>query len=465
MSDEFIDSAQTDDELNSDQVREIVNDVYQRGGLTPPYVIDFSQRDESETEVRVFLKNECLHIVASNEPELKRALGRYVTESAWTRSDWILTTRVGLYTAVYCLLMIALAAFAASVSYLLPEMGYGVAVSASFVIAVVALWSSRQLAIKRYDLRRDFTKQMVELGCMTEFDAHDYEDTSSFAVHAGVLLIALGAALAIGLALPFDLEDMWIIIVEFALLLVAALMVMFKGAFKSIDTNVCYEEVDSEGEANHEGLEEEEDNFEDSEYLQAAFADIIERMSLWDSLNDKHDAEIQELRARYSNTQYAQCRGVYDYVEEGILFIDALDISEEAAERFGAAILATGSLHFYRNLSFTRRAIHGVAFFFGLVMLMVILLGGFMISMEFGIFSIVGTSIVFSKLWHTGWKQNEQVRRDLPLALQETRVFKDYELEFYRNHMFSTTSRFDFGFIIGFHLVLIFIGYLVLIWS
>ncbi|MFW9803220.1 MAG: hypothetical protein ACFFFC_11235 [Candidatus Thorarchaeota archaeon] len=465
MADEFIDSTQTDDELNSDQVREIVNDVYQRGGLTPPYVIDFSQRDESETEVKIILKNECLHVVASNEPELKRAIGRYLTESTWPRSDWLLTTRAGLYTAVCCFLMITLAAFAASVSYLLPEMGYGVTVSASFVIAIVALWSSRQMAIKRYDLRRDFTNQMVELGCMTEYDAHDYEDTSSFAVHAGFLLIALGAVLALGLAMPFDLEAMWIILVEFVLLLVAALIVLFKSAFKSIDTNVCYEEVDSEGEADHEAIEDEEDNFENSEYLQAAYTDIIERMSLWDSLNEKHEDEIQEINARYSKTQYAQCRGVYDYVEEGVLFIDALDISEEAAKRFGAAVLATGSLHFYRKLNFTRRAIHGVAFFFGLVMLMVILLGGFMISMEFGIVSLVGTSIVFSKLWHTGWKQNEQVRRDLPLALQETRVFKDYELEFYRNHMFSTTSRFDFGFIIGFHLVLIFIGYLVLIWS
>ncbi|MFW9889276.1 MAG: hypothetical protein ACFFER_13905, partial [Candidatus Thorarchaeota archaeon] len=257
----------------------------------------------------------------------------------------------------------------------------------------------------------------------------------------------------------------WIILVEFALLIVAVLIVMFKGAFKSIDANVCYEEYDSESEAEGEEIEEEEDNFEDSEYLQAAYTDIIERMSLWDSLNDKHDAEIQELRARYSKTQYAQCRGVYDYVEEGVLYIDAVDLSEEAARRFGAAVLATGSLPFYRDLSFTRRAIHGVAFFFGLVMLIVIILGGYIISVEFGLASIVFTSLVFSRLWYIGWKQNAQVRRDLPIVLRKTRVFKDYELEFYRNHMFSTTSRFDFGFIIGFHLVLIFMGYLILVWS
>ena len=188
-------------------------------------------------------------------------------------------------------------------------------------------------------------------------------------------------------------------------------------------------------------------------------------MSLWDSLKHKHDAEIQEIKARYSETKYSQCRGVYDYVEEGVLFIDAVDISEEVAKRFGAAVLATGSISFYRDLSFTRRAMYGVAFFFGLIMLMVILLGSIMISMEFGIASIVFTSLVFSKMWHIGWKNNEQARSDLPVALQKTRVFKDYELEFYCNHMFSTTSRFDYGFIIGFHMVLVVMGYLALIWG
>jgi hypothetical protein len=462
VGEESTDITELSNELENDRVRDIVNEVYQRKRLTPPYTIDYRQKGDFETEVQVFLKDECLHIVASNEPELKRAIGRFVVESTWPQRNWLLTTRAGLYTAVYCSIMIALTVSAASITYLFPEIGYWITVSTSLALAVIALWSSRQMAIKRYVLRRDFTNQMVELGCMTEFDAHDYEDTSSFVVHSAFFLIALGALLALGLAMPFDLEAVWIILAEFGLLLVAALIVLFKSAFKSIDTNVCYEESDSEDEDDSKGPEE-EDNFEDSEYLQAAFTDVIERMRLWGSLNDKHDVEIQELRARYSKTQYAQCRGVYDYVEADVLYIDAVDISEDAAKRFGAAVLAIGSLPFYRDLSFTRRAIHGVALFFGLVMLIVILLGGLMISMEFGIISIVGTSIVFSKLWHTGWKQNEQARRDLPVALQETRVFKDYELEFYRNHMFSTTFRFDFGFIIGFHMVLIFMGYLVLI--
>jgi hypothetical protein len=65
-------------------------------------------------------------------------------------------------------------------------------------------------------------------------------------------------------------------------------------------------------------------------------------------------------------------------------------------------------------------------------------------------------------MWHVGWRQNEEVRRDLPVALQKTHVFRDYELRFYRNHMFSTTSRFDFGFLIGFHVILIVIWYLLL---
>ena len=450
------------DELDNDRVREIVNDVYRRKGLAPPYTVEFRRRDESDTETIVYSQDECLNVVASNEPELKRAVGRHVIGSVWSRSDWLLGTRAGLYTAVYGFLMIALAIFAASFTYLFPEIGYWISVSCSTILAVIALWSSRLLAIKSYDLRRSFAIQMSDLGCMTEFDAHDYEETSSLIVHAAFFLVALGAILALGLAMPFDLEAVWIILAEFVLLLVAALIVLFKSAFKSIDTNLCYEENDAEYEEGREDIEE-EDNFEDSEYLQAAYTDVIEGMSLWDSLRDKHNSEIQELRARYSETQYAQCRGVYDYVEEGVLYIDAIDINEEAAKRFGAAVLATGSISFYRDLSFTRRAMHGMAFFFGLIMLIVILLGSIMISMEFGIASIVFTSLVFSKMWHIGWKNNEQARSDLPVALQKTRVFKDYELEFYYNHMFSTTSRFDYGFIIGFHMVLVVMVYLTLI--
>ena len=442
-----------DSELNDNIVREIVSGVYQRKGLPPPYAVDFRPRDESETKAFVYLQDECLHVVASNEPDLKRAIGRYIIKSVWSRRDWLLATRAGLYASVYGSIMIAIAIFAASFTYLSPAIGYWISISCSTIIAILALWSSRQLAIKSYDLRRSFAIQMADLECMTEFDAHDYEETSSLIVHSGFFIVALGVMLAILLAMPFDLEAVWIIIPEAVLLLVAALIVLFKSPFKSIDTNLCYEENDSE---------EEEDKFDDSDYLQEAFTEIIEHMSLWGSLKAKHASDIQALRARYFETRYAQCRGVYDYVEDGTLYIDAVDISEEAARRFGAAVLATGSLSFYRDLSFSRRAIMGAAFFFGLIMLMVILLGGLMISKEFGIASIVITSLVFSKMWHIGWKQNEEVRRDLPVALQKTRVFKDYELRFYQNHMFSTTSRFDFGFLVGFHVVLAVMGYLLL---
>ncbi|MFW9964678.1 MAG: hypothetical protein ACFFCX_14000 [Candidatus Sifarchaeia archaeon] len=40
------------------------------------------------------------------------------------------------------------------------------------------------------------------------------------------------------------------------------------------------------------------------------------------------------------------------------------------------------------------------------------------------------------------------------MKLLKTVVFNDYEFEFYKREMFSTSSRFDWGFLMGFLAVL-----------
>lgn len=243
---------------------------------------------------------------------------------------------------------------------------------------------------------------------------------------------------------------MGIFMSQLILLVLAVITFYFASSWKSIGLNLCYENDDPDNE---------EVEFENSEYLQTAFTDVIEKGDLWSSLALRHKFQINAVRAGFSETRYAQCRGIYEYVEDGTLYINANDLSEEAAKRYGAALLATGSLRFYSELSFRKRAISLIAFVFGIVMLIVILVSSFL-SKEFGIVTIVFTSLAFSKMWHMGWKQNEEVRRDLPLVLQRTEVFNDYELRFYRDYMSSASSRFDLSFMIGFHVVLIIIGYL-----
>jgi hypothetical protein len=191
------------------------------------------------------------------------------------------------------------------------------------------------------------------------------------------------------------------------------------------------------------------------------FKDLIERMDLRRSLSSKHNAEFNEVRARFVETRYTQCRGVYDYVMEGILFIDIEDLSVDAAKRYGSAVLTTGSIPFYSELSFKRRAIHLFAFFFGLVMLMVAFIGAFTISREFAIGALLLTGILFTGMWRIGWKQQMEAYRDLPGSLRKTEVFKEYEVDLYRDIMFSNPSRFNLGFLIGFLTAFLVLGILI----
>jgi hypothetical protein len=320
---------------------------------------------------------------------------------------------------------------------------------------LLALWTSYHVSIRSPNRLKDFAVEMADLGCVTEYDSKDYEGDRSL-ITVGSMVINMGGTMVIiAMGMFFYEQDMvlmGIFTIEAILLALAAVALYFASSWKSIGLNLCYEDVDPD---------DEEIEFENSEYLQTAFTDVIEKADLWSSLALRYKTQINEVRAGFFETRYAQCRGIYEYVEDGTLYINANDISEVAAKRYGAALLATGSLRVYSEMSFRRRTISVLALIFGLSMLAVILVGSFL-SKEFGIVAIVFTSLVFSKMWHMGWKRNEEVRRNLPLVLQRTEVFNDYELSFYIDYMSSVSSRFHLTFMIGFHVVLIIIGYLAL---
>ncbi|MCK4567970.1 MAG: hypothetical protein KAU48_11755, partial [Candidatus Thorarchaeota archaeon] len=110
-------------------------------------------------------------------------------------------------------------------------------------------------------------------------------------------------------------------------------------------------------------------------------------------------------------------------------------------------------------LSLRRRVVQLVAFFFGLIMIMPILLGSYVLSKEFAIGTLIFTVVVFSILSNMGRKQNAEVRREIPILLRKTGVYNDYELKYYSNKMFSISSRFDWSFMVGFLLIFFVIGY------
>jgi hypothetical protein len=221
---------------------------------------------------------------------------------------------------------------------------------------------------------------------------------------------------------------------------------------KAFDTNPCFEneEYDEETEEDWE-LE-----FKDSEFLQSKFTDLIDRMELQDAIQSKHGSEYSKISANFLETKYAQCRAVYDHIEEDTFYINCHDVSEAAAFRYGTAILLKGSLRFYREMSFKRRAIQLWMLFLGLCIPVVALLGSYTLSKDFGIGSLVFAVVLFIILGYLSFKQNQEVRRELPIVMEKSGVFKDYELKFYNNFMFSSSSASDWGFVVGF--LVIFIG-------
>jgi hypothetical protein len=446
------------DELDSQQVREIVSEVFNRGGLSPPYSIEFKLKESKDSKPFAYYEDDKLHVVASTEPELRRLIGRHVIETKWSNHEWLVMNHVGVYTLINATILTTLPAITFHLSWMITELRPWILYPSIIILSLFAFWTGYQVSIKSPKLINKLTIEMVDLGCMTEYDNRDYTaDYHKIAVGGTVICIWGGLVLGI-YGMMYYLHASFIFLVPLLLLCLAGLYFLFVGSWKSIDLNLCYE-------TEYEDEEEWEARFEDNEYLQTRFTELIEKMDLQSVLQSKHEAEYETIRARFTETKYSQCRAVYDYVEEGILYIDCEDIDEAAAFRYGTALLTTASLRFYREVSFSRRAVHLWALFLGLCAPIVGILGAYMVSKVFGIGALVVASIIFIKLWQMGRIQYEEVRRDLPGLLSRTGAFKDYELEFYNEFMFSSSSRSEWIFLVVFLLLFWGLAFVLLIFS
>jgi hypothetical protein len=444
------------EEMDTNSVNEIVTDVFQKKGMFPPYLIEFRQRKKGASKPQVYLEGKTLHIVASTEPELRRLIGRYIIRSSRTPHDWLLLNHTGLYVLTGLVLLTTLPFVSYLLAYLYPEFRFWTVTATEISIVIFSIWISNQVSRRSVRLLREFTIEMAELNCMTEYDSKDYIGDFHLIAIGGVMTCIWAALVCLFLALAFYSQEAVFIALPLVVLLLAAIYFLIAPTWTSIGSNLCFEKEEV-GEADMET-----DPFEDNQYLQDAFMDLIERMDLRKSLISKHNAEFNEIRTRYSEVRYAQCRGVYDYLEEETLFIDIEDIDETAARRYGSAVLAMSSLRFYTELSFKRRAIQLIALIFELFMLVAALIGAFAISKEFGIGVLLFSGILFTWMCYIGWKQNEEARREIPQVIRKTEVFEEYEVGLYCDRMFSMTSRFDLAFLVGFLIVIAVMGWLIL---
>jgi hypothetical protein len=448
------------EELESHQVREIVTDIFQRKGLAAPYSIEFEPKPSVESKPRAYFEGESLRIIASTESELRRLIGRFVIERSWSPHEWFLANRLGLYILTCVVLLTTLPVIGFVLSWLIQEIRLLLLSLTIIGVAVFSLWTSHRVSFRNIQLVRKLTLEMVDLGCMTEYDGYDYEiDYHLTAI--GALIICTWAGLVIGmLGLMFYQQASYLFMFVLILLVLPSVFVMFTTLSRSQKFDLCYE---------HHAWDEEESEefgeFDDNDYLQTEFTDLIERMHLRSSLVKEHGSEFSKIRVGYSRTEFAQCRWTTNFVEEVTLRIVCRDVSEAAARRYGTAVLVKGTLPFYTDLSFKKRAVELIALFFGLIMMMPVLIISSVGSKELGIAILIFTAVIFSALSAMGMKQNNEVRRDLPVLLEKTGVYNEHELRYYSKRMFSLTSRFDWGLLIGFLVVFSIIGYLILVMS
>ncbi len=445
-------------ELDDHRVREIVTDVFQQKGLAHPYSIKFEPKPSMDSKPLVYLEEGSLYIVASTEPELKRLIGRFAIEQTWSPHEWYVTNHLGFYIIISATLLTTMPAIGFQLSWIFLDIRLWIVWSTIISLTFFALWTTRQVSIRSTKLIRKFTMEMVDLDCMTEYDFKDYTPDYGLTSIGGTIICIWSGLVIVFYGIYFYPQDSFLFMIPLMLLSLVGAYFLFAVPLKLISANLCDAGIESDEETEPEN---EDDDFEDSEYLQAEFTDLIDRMDFQSSLQSKHESEYSTIKARFSKTKYAQCRGVYDFVEDETLYIDCVDVSEAAAFKYGTALFVKGSLRFFTELSLSKRAVFLWLLLLGLAMPAVGLFVAFIVSKEFGIAVLVITCVIFLKLWYRGWKQNEEVRRDLPITLQKTGVFKDYEFEFYNNFMFSSSSRSDWGFLIIFLLFFLGIAYLI----
>ncbi|MBN2229070.1 MAG: hypothetical protein JW779_05705 [Candidatus Thorarchaeota archaeon] len=422
--------------------------MFRKENLQQPSVIDFTRRVLSKGKPYIYRDDEQLSISAAHEPELRRLVGHFATRQSWSAHDWLLGVHTKLYILGGLLLVAVLPVTGYFLAHFLQDYVFSIIVLTSIIDGVIALWISYQIAMKSAGLLNEFTIQMQELGCLSEYDGNDYVP-DFHAIAVGTTLVSLGAAiLLMMLGAEFDLA-FTISIPVFLILGFCSITLLFKSIDRSFP-DLCFRDLDYDAD-DYEAVIP----YEDSEYLQTAFLDVIERLDLQGVLQSKYESEFNEIKARFHRVKYPQCRSFYDYVEDGILYLDTEDLSEQAARRYGATHLAARGLRFYSELSLRQRAVELIAFFFGLCMLPVVMLGTYLISPVFAIGATIVTSIIFLRLWYKGWKQNEELRHDLPIQLQKTGIFNEYQLKHYYKVRCTLSSRFDLTFLVVFHIILV----------
>jgi len=443
----------TDNDTNFDEARvdEIIEEVFQNSDFHRPNNVEFTFLQDPRQKAIVDIYEDTLLVEAGSEPVLRRALGRYLIKQSWPTIDWLLATRLGTFAALSLLLMIAIPSIALLMLHLMPDLATVITYSVVILDTCIGIWLSYLISNHHATFRSRLAERMSDLGCITEFDGTDYNVKSNDTFVFPMLILVLSLIVMISFVSYATPDDLFILFVPLFPMLFAVIGLHRKmGGPYGDDPCLWSEEEDEYGP--------------ESPTIRQGLMEVIERAELREAIQEKHEP-FDDILVLFRKSPGPQYRMFHDFVEDSILHVQACDLSEEACLRLGAATFAQSSLSFFRDFSFRQRAMHLWAFLFGLIMAFAILLIGIFYGMIAGILSTIFTSIVFSWFWYKGYLLYEQVRAELPKALQKTGVFSRFQIPFYAHYMHSTTRSGDYKLLGGFHLILLFLLLLVFIWS
>ena len=327
--------------------------------MVPPYQIEFEEKESMDSSPLVYVDGETLHVIASTEAELKRVIGRFVVERTLTPHEWLLMNHVGRYIFTSLVLLSTLPLFFLLLSWLFPEAQFLIVVSTFTGLSIFAVWAGYQTSIRSVRLKIQLVREIVEIDCMTEYDAKEYEIDYHIVAISGVIVCIWGGLAVTIVSMNFYDQLGDIFIIPLLLLMLVGLYYLYSSASRAIDLDLCTSEYEEEY------VEDEEyDEFEDNEYLTAEFTELIERMDLKESIESKYDSEFYTVKGRFSETDYAQCRWANDYIEDEVLYVRNLILGKQA-QSFIYIILAFISFQLdcfiiggYRKVIFTLQTVN-----------------------------------------------------------------------------------------------------------
>ncbi len=438
--------------IDSSYVQDFIISTFTREEVALPSSIIFTLRDPTKGPPKMFVDDNKLYVSVASDAELRRLVARYILRHRWSHSNWLLANKPGRYTLASILLILLFSFLCHLIAITFVNLRVPVVATGVVGIIIFAMWAGYQIALRSIPERRRLAKEITELGGMTEFDFKDYVADISLASHGGIGICMVAALASTLLHSEFKFDIIWALL---TLTIPLTIGVIYLFSFeRHLYDDLCDDGIDW----NDEDAEEIADSaYEDSEYLRTSFERVIDDLDIREKLIKYYESEFTEVRARFIPVKYAHCWNFRDYVEDGVLYIDSKNLSLDVALRRGTSILALRTLRFYNELSLRERAAPLPALFFGIAMFLPMFVAPYISILALIIVWIL-TGVVYTWSWYNGWKNHEEVRRDLPELLRKTGIYDDLQLDFYGKTAFSFSRRDDWIFLIGFQVTLNFIG-------